>query len=95
MLVREGFCLNERGNDKEERIFSDQLKVNDLEIAEGGIPLSSEGFFDKTMDKGFSPLRVSPLAVWDSKGSKGKESCTRDRVNSSFEDVSKHILNIF
>ena len=95
MLVREGFFLNERGNDKEERIFSDQLKVNDLEIAEGGIPLSSEGFFDKTMDKGFSPLRVSPLAVWDSKGSKGKESFTRDRVNSIFEDVSKYILNIF
>ena len=46
------------------------------------------GFFDKTTDKGFSPLWVSPLAVWDSKGSKGKESCTRDRVSSSLEDVS-------
>ena len=45
VLVMEGFCLNERGKDKEERIFSIQLKVNDLEIAEGGIPLSSEGFF--------------------------------------------------
>ena len=45
VLVREGFCLNEREKDKEERSFSNQLKVNDLEIAEGGLPLSSEGFF--------------------------------------------------
>ena len=88
MLVREGFCLNEVGKDKEERIFSDPLKVNELEIAEGGIPLSSEGFFDKTLDKGFSPLWVSPLAVGALKGSKGKESCLRDRVSSSLEDVS-------
>ena len=53
------------------------------------------GSLIKPWIKGFSPLRVSPFAVWDSKGSKGKESCTRDRVNSSFEDVSKYILNIF
>ena len=45
-------------------------------------------FFDKTLDKGCSPLWVSPLAVWASKGSKGKESCPRDRVSPSLEDVS-------
>ena len=45
VLARDGFCLNKVGKDKEERIFSDPLKVNELEIAEGGSPLSSEGFF--------------------------------------------------
>ena len=45
VLARDGLCLNKVGKDKEERIFPDPLKVNELEIAEGGIPLSSEGFF--------------------------------------------------
>ena len=84
VLARDGFCLNKVGKDKEERIFSDPRKVNELEIAEGGSPLSSEGFFDK----GCSPLWVSPLVVWALKGSKGKESCPRDRVSPSLEDVS-------
>ena len=88
VFARNGFCLNKVGKDKRERIFPDPLKVNELEIAEGGIPLSSEGFFDKTVDKGCSPLRVSPLAVWALKGSKGKVSCPRDRVSPSLEDVS-------
>ena len=88
VLVRDDFFLNKVGKEKEEMIFSDPLKANELEIAEGGIPLSPEGFFDKTMDKGCSPLWVSPLAVWASKGSKGKVSCPRDRVSPSLEDVS-------
>ena len=88
VLARDGFCLNKVGEDKEERIFPDPLKVNELEIAEGGIPLASEGFFDKTVDKSCSPLWVSPLAVWASKGSKGKVHCPRDRVSPSLEDVS-------
>ena len=46
------------------------------------------GFFDKTVDKGCSPLWVSPLTVWASKGSKRKVSCPRDRVSPSLEDVS-------
>ena len=44
VLARDGFYLNKVGKDKEERIFSDPLKVNELEIAEGGIPLASEFF---------------------------------------------------
>ena len=44
-LAREGLCLNEVVKEKEERIFSDPLKVNEPEIAEGGTPLSLEGFF--------------------------------------------------
>ena len=88
VLARDGFYLNKVDKDKEERIFPDPLKVNELEIAEGGIPLVSEGFFDKTVDRGCSPLWVSPLAVWASKGSKGKVSCPRDRVSPSLEDVS-------
>ena len=88
VLARDGFCLNKVGKDKEERIFPDLLKVNEIEIAEGGIPLSLEGFFDKTVDKSYSPLWVSPLAVWASKGNKGKVSCPRDRVSPSLEDVS-------
>ena len=45
-------------------------------------------FFDKTVDKSCSPLWVSLLAVWASKGSKEKVSCPRDRVSPSLEDVS-------
>ena len=45
VLARDGLCLNKVGKDNEERIFPDPLKVNELEIEEGGIPLSSEGFF--------------------------------------------------
>ena len=88
VLARDGLCLNKVGKDKEERIFPDPLKVNELEIAKGGIPLSSEGFFDKTVDKGCSPLWVSPSAIWASKGSKGKVSCPRDKVSPSLEDFS-------
>ena len=32
VLARDGFYLNKVGKDKEERIFPDPLKVNDLEI---------------------------------------------------------------
>ena len=86
-LAREGLCLNEVVKEKEERFFSDPLKVNELEIAEGGTPLLLEGIFDKILDKGFSPLRVSPSAVWASKGSKENGSCPRERVSLSLEDV--------
>ena len=46
-----------------------------------------EGFFDKILDKGFSPLHVSPLVVWASNGSKEKGSCPRERVSPSLEDA--------
>ena len=86
-LARESFCLNEVVKEKEERIFSDSLEVIEPEIEEGGTPLSSEGFYDKILDKGFSPLRVSPLAVWASKGSKEKGFFPRERVSLGLEDV--------
>ena len=44
-LAREGLCLNEVVKEKEDRIFSDPLEVNEPEIAEGGTSLSLEGFF--------------------------------------------------
>ena len=62
-LARESFCLNEVVKEKEERIFFDPLEVIEPEKEEGGTPLSSEGFVDKILDKGFSPLRVPPLVV--------------------------------
>ena len=62
-LARESFYLNEVVKDKEEGIFSSLLKNIEPEIEKGGTPLSSEGFFDKILDQGFSPLHVSPLAV--------------------------------
>ena len=52
-----------------------------------GPPLSSEGFFDKILDKCFSPLRVSPLAIWASKGSNDKGFFPRERVSLGPKDV--------
>ena len=86
-LARVGLCLNEVVYEKEERIFSDPFEVIEPEIEEDGTPLSSEGFLDKILDKGYSPLRVSPLAVWASKGSKEKGFFPRVRVHPGLEDV--------
>ena len=44
-------------------------------------------FFNKILDKGFSPLCVSPLAVWVSKGNMEKGSYPRERVIPSLKDV--------